>query len=605
MPGLQSSVLAGAEEFLAEVFASEHADLSQESWELTSREKNLQRALRRARKPFFQCRPQGLLVRAVHMMYTQLHSGGGVAENEICIKSLLAVRERLHGLLRQEVQRVGDPRRVIVGGASQGCCAALDAALTFEQDWLHFGLQQLSFVIPIAPVHALPMALGSANDKQNSAESGWPNKVKRGSSSNHKQDWRAAQHKQKPQADSWNGHPAWKASDEFDAWSKGGGTKSWSKTPNTHKQSYEADSVEQGLLISAVQALYREELLPQDVLLQWWLHTTDGALASLEEIQTAALAARGRLQVQRSTTGRKGFAVLLKNPPEWFHEFPEDLSDKIPVDAFDEAAQMACEGGWPQEGETAHERVRLAAWLVGNARKSSLRQLSLGRAMALVNLLLSSHSVLGKRQGRLVPYHMSEDFEKQENSRCNLPTSLREGEVCFRLWEDLISHLWILLAENGGEMMSARLKVEMRSRFQHELSETALGHVSLGSLLDDERLAEHFSVTKRPPAADVICLRSKSRPQFDLKEPVDVENARRNLLAVLRNSEDRTPDDKVAVDRSQSWEQDGLLLSSMSPWSIVSSAFLDRLDKEMPSWSSPKIATVPPREQPIYAEEEV
>ena len=55
-------------------------------------------------------------------------------------------------------------------------------------------------------------------------------------------------------------------------------------------------------------------------------------------------------------------------------------------------------------------------------------------------------------------------------------------------------------------------------------------------MLDDERLAEHFSVTKRPPAArclpvfwiiysgkprvgqksrkaDVICLRSKSRPQ--------------------------------------------------------------------------------------------
>ena len=36
-------------------------------------------------------------------------------------------------------------------------------------------------------------------------------------------------------------------------WPKGS-TKSWSKTPNTHTQSYEADSVEQGLLISAVQA---------------------------------------------------------------------------------------------------------------------------------------------------------------------------------------------------------------------------------------------------------------------------------------------------------------------------------------------------------------
>ena len=66
----------------------------------------------------------------------------------------------------------------------------------------------------------------------------------------------------------------------------------------------------------------------------------------------------------RHGPGRKGFSVRLKNPPEWFHEFPEDLSDKapkssgvvpadntrihsyaleIPLDAFDEAAQMASE----------------------------------------------------------------------------------------------------------------------------------------------------------------------------------------------------------------------------------------------------------------------
>eukprot|EP00437_Effrenium_voratum_P008008 CAMPEP_0181438074 /NCGR_PEP_ID=MMETSP1110-20121109/21716_1 /TAXON_ID=174948 /ORGANISM="Symbiodinium sp., Strain CCMP421" /LENGTH=417 /DNA_ID=CAMNT_0023561739 /DNA_START=29 /DNA_END=1282 /DNA_ORIENTATION=- len=59
---------------------------------------------------------------------------GGVAENSICEQSLLAIREKLHKLIRHEVQRVGDPKRVIVGGASQGCCAALDAALTFEQE---------------------------------------------------------------------------------------------------------------------------------------------------------------------------------------------------------------------------------------------------------------------------------------------------------------------------------------------------------------------------------------------------------------------------------------------------------------------------------------
>jgi len=59
---------------------------------------------------------------------------GGVAENAISEDSLLAIRERLHKLIRHEVQRVGDPRRVIVGGQSQGCCAALDATLTFEQE---------------------------------------------------------------------------------------------------------------------------------------------------------------------------------------------------------------------------------------------------------------------------------------------------------------------------------------------------------------------------------------------------------------------------------------------------------------------------------------
>lgn len=59
---------------------------------------------------------------------------GGVAENQICEDSLRAIREKLHKLIRHEVHRVGDPRRVIVGGQSQGCCAALDATLTFEQE---------------------------------------------------------------------------------------------------------------------------------------------------------------------------------------------------------------------------------------------------------------------------------------------------------------------------------------------------------------------------------------------------------------------------------------------------------------------------------------
>lgn len=67
--------------------------------------------------------------------FDYLTDKAGTGENHICIKSLLDMRERIHALIRREVQRVGgDPKRVIVGGASQGCCLALDAAMTYPEE---------------------------------------------------------------------------------------------------------------------------------------------------------------------------------------------------------------------------------------------------------------------------------------------------------------------------------------------------------------------------------------------------------------------------------------------------------------------------------------
>jgi len=59
---------------------------------------------------------------------------GGKAENKIRLQSLLDMRARIHALIREEVRRVGSPKRVIMGGASQGCCVALDAALTYPEE---------------------------------------------------------------------------------------------------------------------------------------------------------------------------------------------------------------------------------------------------------------------------------------------------------------------------------------------------------------------------------------------------------------------------------------------------------------------------------------
>lgn len=66
--------------------------------------------------------------------FDYLTDKGGLGENHICIASLLEMRERIHALIRHEVQRVGDAKHVIIGGASQGCCVALDAAMTYPEE---------------------------------------------------------------------------------------------------------------------------------------------------------------------------------------------------------------------------------------------------------------------------------------------------------------------------------------------------------------------------------------------------------------------------------------------------------------------------------------
>jgi phospholipase/carboxylesterase len=68
-----------------------------------------------------------------HSWFDYLTDHGGKAENQIDLATLLETRRLIHGIIDREVRRVGDPRRVIIGGASQGCCTALDAAYTYPQ----------------------------------------------------------------------------------------------------------------------------------------------------------------------------------------------------------------------------------------------------------------------------------------------------------------------------------------------------------------------------------------------------------------------------------------------------------------------------------------
>ena len=54
-------------------------------------------------------------------------------EEKISHSDLRESREFIHSILDSEIQSLGDPKKVFLGGYSQGCCTMLDAGLTYPQ----------------------------------------------------------------------------------------------------------------------------------------------------------------------------------------------------------------------------------------------------------------------------------------------------------------------------------------------------------------------------------------------------------------------------------------------------------------------------------------
>jgi phospholipase/carboxylesterase len=54
-------------------------------------------------------------------------------EEKISHKDLKESRKFIHKLLDAEIKSLGDPKKVFLGGYSQGCCTMLDAGLTYPQ----------------------------------------------------------------------------------------------------------------------------------------------------------------------------------------------------------------------------------------------------------------------------------------------------------------------------------------------------------------------------------------------------------------------------------------------------------------------------------------
>lgn len=125
--------------------------------------------------------------------------------------------------------------------------------------------------------------------------------------------------------------------------------------------------------------------------------------------------------------------------------------------------------------------------------------LSLGRVCHVVQLAISQKRLLGHRDGRLVPYELSDECAKEQCALRQQPFSSKKAETASVLpvatWETTCACLRQMLStpESSGEvgvLPLSDVKRLFRRHFSLELNETALGYTRVFDLLQDVRLRD-------------------------------------------------------------------------------------------------------------------
>jgi len=124
---------------------------------------------------------------------------------------------------------------------------------------------------------------------------------------------------------------------------------------------------------------------------------------------------------------------------------------------------------------------------------------SLGEVCHIVQLAVSQRQVLGYLDGHVVPYFQSEAVVKQHSAVLQQPAwSLKKDTMAVADLAQARECLRAILAGSGeAGVPLPNVKRLFRSRFQLELSETALGHCRISDLLQDERFLDICTLQPR------------------------------------------------------------------------------------------------------------
>jgi hypothetical protein len=132
--------------------------------------------------------------------------------------------------------------------------------------------------------------------------------------------------------------------------------------------------------------------------------------------------------------------------------------------------------------------------------------LTVGQICHVVQLAISQKKLLGFKGSAIVPYNHSQSMVKDRCAEHSKPAHTAGGSIALS-WDLVRACLREVLQSSQQSIPLSNIKRTFRTRFQLELSETALGHSKLSELLQDERLSS-FCEVRLEGAGYVVALKT-------------------------------------------------------------------------------------------------
>lgn len=246
-------------------------------------------------------------------------------------------------------------------------------------------------------------------------------------------------------------------------------------------------------LLLAVRSLYADALRPYGRILRKRL-AEDAARQGRSDKEMDLGLLRGLCEncacfLLRDEPGGEWCVLLLGEEPRFVDIYSDD--DPYPESLWsrfeDHLQQLDSEGTRLPGGRFS------CAQRLKDSNLPFLSDCSLGAICHIVQLSLTRRKLLGYRSGEIVPYGRSQTMVKDDaaaqQSFCIGKESTSRPVATWEQVRDYVQQV-LSSAEGDGAVPLSNIKRLIRSRFNAELSETALGHAKLSDLLRDERLQD-------------------------------------------------------------------------------------------------------------------